>query len=466
MKMNDNIMKTTYVFIGLFALLIVYLLGYVLLKSDEDINNPYNKRQNLFAEKVIRGTIYSSDMTALALTETDEEGNEKRVYPYNDLFCHVVGSFDMGRYCLESAYNFELLTTDKSIIEEVKAELNNEKLQGNSIVTTLDINLQSACYKALGDYSGSVIVMDPKTGDILSMVSKPGYNPNDIKRIWEDIKNDDSGILLNRATQGLYPPGSVFKIFSLGEYIESHKASYMKYSYECEGTIKFTDFSMSCSNKRAHGKIDLLSAFANSCNCAFVNIGNMIDADKMNEYCRDRLFGTELPIDIPYKSSIIKLSDSDSEFMKSQTVIGQGETLVTPIHMCMVMSSIANDGILMNPRFVKEIIDEKGKNVKEFAPKEYKELYTKDDTAILREYLREVVKSGTATRLNKSSMDVYGKTGTAQINTNGKADSWFVGAAKANDGRTYVMAVVLENIDENTSPSIVVTKEIINYLDK
>lgn len=466
MKMNNNIMKTTYVFIGLFMLLIVYLLGYVILKSDEDINNPYNKRQNLLAEKVIRGTIYSGDMVALASTVTDEDGNEKRVYPFDDLFCHVVGSYDMGQYCLESSYNFELLTTESSIIDEVIAELNNEKLQGNSIVTTLDIDLQSACYNALGDYSGSVILMDAVNGDILAMVSKPGYNPNDIKEIWEDIKSDDSGILVNRSTQGLYPPGSVFKLFTLGEYIDSHKSSYIDFSYNCEGTISFADFSMSCSNKRAHGLLDLKGAFANSCNCSFVNMGTMIDADKLNEYCQKRLFNSELPIDIPYKSSSITLSNSDSQFMKSQTVIGQGETLVTPIHMCLAMSSIANDGILMKPRLVSSIIDENGKTVKKFETDEYKQLYTKEETDVLKEYLREVVESGTATRLNRDNMDIYGKTGTAQISANGKADSWFVGAISTENGKTYAIAVVLENVDENTSPSVVVTKEIINFLDK
>ena len=271
---------------------------------------------------------------------------------------------------------------------------------------------------------------------------------------------------MNRSTQGLYPPGSVFKLFTLGAYIDSHKSSYIDFSYKCEGTISFADFSMSCSNKRAHGLLDLTGAFANSCNCSFVNMGTMIDADKLNEYCEKRLFNCELPIDIPYKSSSITLSNSDSEFMKSQTVIGQGETLVTPIHMCMVMSSIANDGILMKPRLVSRIIDERGKTVKNIDTDEYKQLYTKEETDVLKEYLREVVKNGTATRLKRDNMDIYGKTGTAQISTNGKADSWFVGGVSTENGKTYAIAVVLENIDENTAPAVVVTKEIINFLDK
>ena len=323
---------------GLFGLLAVYFVSYVLFQGKKDINNTYNKRQEILAEKIVRGTIYSRDDRPLAETNKDENGNEYRYYPYNELFCHVVGSYDKGQYGLELAYNFDLLTTNTSIIQEVSAEINGTKLQGNSIKTTLDIDLQSICLDALGDYEGSVVLMDASTGDILSMVSKPLYNPNNIVDLWDSIKNSDNGVLVNRATQGLYPPGSIFKIFTLGEYIDSHKKSYIDYSYNCEGTIKFVDFSMSCSNKRPHGAMNLTQAFANSCNCTFVNIGTMIDAEVLNKYCEERLFNSELPLDIAYNESEITLSNSDSEFIKCQTVIGQGETLVTPVHMCMVMS--------------------------------------------------------------------------------------------------------------------------------
>ena len=464
-KMNNNILKATYIFVGLFVILAVYLLVYLFTDSREDINNSYNKRQELLAQKVMRGSIYASDMTALAKTVVDEDGNETRVYPYDELFCHVVGSYDMGTYGLESSYNFELLTANQSIIDEIIADFNNEKLAGNSIVTTLDVKLQSACYEALGDYDGAVLIMDATTGNILSMVSKPDYNPNDIAEIWNEIKSDGNGVLLNRVTQGLYPPGSVFKLFTLGKYIDSYKDTYEDFLYDCTGSVSFTDYSMSCSNKKAHGKLNLLSAFANSCNCAFVNMGMAITSDDLREYCNSKLFNSELPLVISYKKSSFTLSNSDNEFIKCQTVIGQGETLVTPVHMCMVMSSIVNDGILMKPRFVDRIIDANGNTVKSIVTEEYVELYSKEDAAMLKEYLREVVESGTAYRLKSDNMDVYGKTGTAQISTTGKADSWFVGGIETEDGEKYAIAVVLENVDENTSPSVTVTKEILKALD-
>ncbi len=466
MKNNNNIMKTTYIFTGLFMLLAIYLVGYVVFQSKKDINNTYNKRQDILAEKVVRGTIYSNDFKPLAITKIDENNKEYRYYPYNELFCHVVGSFDKGQYGLELVHNFDLLTANSSIVEEVVAEVNGVKLQGNSIKTTLDINLQEICLNALGDYKGSVVIMDAMTGDVLSMVSNPYYNPNEIANIWDDIKNSENGILMNRATQGLYPPGSIFKIFTLGEFIDSHKKSYIDYSYNCEGTIKFVDFSMSCSYKKPHGNVNLTSALANSCNCAFVNIGTMIDAEVLNKYCKDKLFNKELPLDILHKKSQITLSNSDSEFIKCQTVIGQGETLVTPIHMCMVMSSIVNDGMLMKPRLVTEILDSNNNVVKKYNVTEYDQLYTANEATTLKEYMREVVTNGTAYRLNHDKLYVYGKTGTAQISTAGKADSWFIGGIELDTNTKYAIAVVLENINENTLPAIVVTKEIMNSLDK
>ncbi len=465
-SVKSNILKTTYVFAALFVLLGAYLLYYVIVESSGDISNPYNKRTELFEESVVRGTIYADDLTVLARTDTAEDGTETRVYPYNELFCHIVGSFDKGKYGLESTYDFQLLGTNASIIDSVVAELNNEKLMGNSIVTTLNVELQNICYEALEDYDGAVMVMNATTGDVLAMVSKPDYNPNDISKIWEDIRDDDSGVLLNRVTQGLYPPGSVFKLFTLGAYMDQHSTNYEKYSYECSGTVDFVDFTMSCSNKRAHGLMNLKSAFANSCNCTFVDLGSNMNIDRFFEYCESKMFNRDLPIELPHKLSSYTLTDNDSEFIKSQTVIGQGETLVTPIHMCLVMSSIANDGVLMKPRFVTDIIDYQGNIVESFDTEEYTELYTAEEAELLKEYLREVVNSGTAYRLKSDTMDVYGKTGTAQVNTTGITDSWFVGGVETADGQVYALAVVLENVTENTSPAIVVSKEIIKGLDK
>lgn len=464
-KMNDNILKITYVFIGLFAILAVYLVIYILTDGREDINNPYNKRQELLEKKVLRGNIYSNDMDILAETIIDEEGNEKRNYPYDELFCHIIGNrYDTGSYGLELSYKFDLLSYNQSIVDELLADFNEKKLQGNSIITTLDVDLQDACYEALGKYEGAVVIMDAVTGDILSMVSKPDYNPNNISGIWDDIKNDKKGVLLNRATQGLYTPGSIFKLFVLGEYIRSYNETYDEYLYTCKGKINYSDFSLKCSNGKAHGKLDLSEAFAKSCNCSFADIGLKTDTDSLKAYCNNKLFNSNLPLEIPYSKSSYVLNVYDSEFMKIQTYIGQGETLVTPIHMCMVMSSIVNDGILMKPRIVSKIIDKKGNTIENTDISQYGSLYTKNEADLLKKYLGEVVNSGTATKLKNDKADVYGKTGTAQIDSNGLANSWFVGGIETQD-KKLAISVVIEKVDDNTSPAVSVTKDIIKTLD-
>jgi peptidoglycan glycosyltransferase len=255
-------------------------------------------------------------------------------------------------------------------------------------------------------------------------------------------------------------------LFVLGEYIRSYNETYDEYLYTCKGKINYSDFSLKCSNGKAHGKLDLSEVFAKSCNCSFADIGLKTDTDSLKAYCNNKLFNSNLPLEIPYSKSSYVLNVNNSEFMKIQTYIGQGETLVTPIHMCMVMSSIVNDGMLMKPRLVTELIDANDNIVKKIDASEYKKLYTSDEASNLKTYLREVVTSGTAYRLNDENKYIYGKTGTAQISTAGKADSWFVGGIELNDGSKYSIAVVIENIDDNTSPAIVVTKEIIKSLDK
>ena len=464
--MNKNILKTTYIFAGLFVILVIYLICYQTFNSHSDINNSYNKRQDLFSKKVVRGTIYSKDMDELAVTIKDSDNTEKRTYPYDDLFCHVVGSFDMGKSGLELAYNFELLESEEPFINKILADINNEKVKGNNIVTTLSVDLQKVCSEQLKNYKGAIVIMDAVNGDILAMCSNPGFNPNEIASIWDQIKNDNSGCLVNRATSGLYPPGSTFKLFTLGNFLNVNK-DYASFSYKCLGTFNEGDTNISCSNKRAHGTQDLTEAFANSCNCAFVNIGSTFDFDQFNEYCSSKLFNSKLPLEIEYKSSKFLLKNNSSDFLKSQTVIGQGETLVTPIHMCMVMSSIANDGILMKPRLVTSITDYSEKTVKEIKPVKYKDLYSKEDARTLQDFLTAVVDNGTATRLKNTAKKVYGKTGTAQLSsTDGIADSWFVGAIETEHEKKYAFSIVLENVDENTSPATAVAKQIIGALNE
>ena len=226
-NVNRETTFITYFFLILFLGLMAYYIYFQQVKSEEFINSPYNTLQDLFAEHVTRGSIVSADGEVIAQTTTDSEGNEVREYPYGRLFSHVVGYNSNGKAGLEKQMNFELLRSHEHILTQIVNDIRDQKNPGDSVITNLNYKLQSVAYDALGDYDGAVIAMDPDTGKILCMVSKPDYNPNTIAQEWDEIRQDsESSVLVNRATQGKYAPGSVFKIFTLLEYYRENKDDY------------------------------------------------------------------------------------------------------------------------------------------------------------------------------------------------------------------------------------------------
>ena len=449
--LNKDIYKVSAVFALIFLALCIYIIYFVVVKSGTVINNSYNKRSAVLSETTLRGSIISADGEVLAYTETDSDGNEERVYPYGSIFAHVVGFTDNGGLGLESSYNYYLLTSHSGLFSQIYNEFLGEKVSGDNIITTLDTELQTYVYNALGDNEGAVIVMDPETGDILAMVSAPTFDPNTISQDWDEISADeDSSVLYNRATQSALTPGSTFKIFTLLEYYRENNGDVSSYSFECSGSITYDSNTLSCSDKKQHGSVDAVSSFAYSCNSSFANIGLSLNLDEFRENNEALLFNSELPLDISYSKSSFTLDSSSSSFMVMQTAIGQGETTMTPIHLALITCAIANDGILMTPRLVSEIQTSAGRTVKTFAVSEYSRLLTSDEASFLKEAMRMVVTDGTASVLNTSSYTAYGKTGTADTSSledSNYTHSWFTGFAES-DGETVVVCVMIENSEE------------------
>ena len=248
-----------------------YMVYFNVVRSKDIINSPYNVRLDSMADRVVRGKILDRDGNVLAETKVDDNGTEKRVYPYGELYAHVVGYDSKGKSGLESAENFNLLTSNAFFVEKFVKEFQEEKNVGDSVVTTLDTNLQQAAYNALGSYKGAVIVMEVSTGKILSMVSKPDFDPNTIGKNWESITTGEESVLLNRVTQGAYAPGSVFKLVTTLAYMRENNA-YANYSYTCESEIEHEGTTIHCAKNRKHGEEDLLTSLANSCNTSFFKL--------------------------------------------------------------------------------------------------------------------------------------------------------------------------------------------------
>ena len=446
-SVRKEIYVTAVIFGILFISMIAYFLRFLIVDSKEFIYNSYNSRFSVFADDVVRGSIYTADGRAIAKTAKDDEGNEVRVYPDERLFSHTVGYVGHGMAGLEANYSFDLLKSHISLSDQINNSLTGQKSMGDSLYTTLNYDAQKAAYDGLGMFDGAVIAMDPDTGKVVAMVSKPDYNPNTIDKYWDDINDAEKGdsALLNRATNGAYPPGSTFKIITTLAYLREGNSSF-DFTYNCNGKFQVDDYTIHCSSNKSHGQEDLLKAFSNSCNSAYASMGVELDRDKFQSTAEDLLFNKQLPtLFNGTKASKFKISNDTKESIVAQTAIGQGKTTVSPLHMCMLVSSIANNGTLMEPYLVDRIISDDGEVVSETEPVSYGRIMTSQEVGLLNQYMEAVVTDGTAEKVNFGDLKVYGKTGTAEYTENKKiTHSWFVGYAVDEGGKKLAIAVIME----------------------
>ncbi|MDO4678379.1 MAG: penicillin-binding transpeptidase domain-containing protein [Eubacteriales bacterium] len=445
-----------------FVLIFVSLIGYVVyfnaVKSEDFINSPYNTRQDTFSDRVVRGAIQSSDGQVLAQTNVYEDGTEERVYPYENIFAHVVGYDSNGKSGLESEANFQLLTSNQFFLDQMKNELRGSKNMGDTVVSTLNASLQATAYNALGDRRGAVVAIEPSTGKILVEVSKPDFDPNTIAENWDWLVSDENNSsLLNRATNGAYPPGSTFKVIMALDYFRS-KGSFEGYSYLCQGSITLDEHTISCYNGTVHGQEDFYSAFASSCNCAFADMGSNMGAASMRKTAEELLFNKKLPLP-SYKKSSFTLEKNSPVPLIMQTAIGQGNTLVSPMHMALITSAIANGGVLMKPYLIDQVKSSDGEVIKTTEPEVYKKLMTTNEANLLGKLMKKVVESGTASALSGRGYTAAGKTGSAEFDENGSSHSWFIGYSNV-DNPDIAVAVIVENGGTGSQAAVPIAGEI------
>ena len=244
---NRSILFVTYLMAGLFVCMMGYFGYFLQSRSENVINNSYNSRLDRFADRIVRGELLSSDGRVLARTEEGEDGQERRVYTYGSLFAHVIGYSDHGKTGLEALANFYLLSSHMNLAEQTINELSGVKNKGDHVITTLNIELQETAAAALGDRRGAVLAMEPDTGKILALVSNPGYDPNTLAQDWDRLISEENkeAQLLNRGTQGLYPPGSTFKILTMLEYVREHPADWQEFTFDCDGAYETGEYTIS-----------------------------------------------------------------------------------------------------------------------------------------------------------------------------------------------------------------------------
>ena len=432
------------IFILLFTAMSIYICTYTYDHQDELFENDYNHREEKLLSQNLRGMIYSADGKVLAQTVAYEDGTEERDYPYANLFSHIIGYDTMGRSGVEALENRTLVESGLSIQEKTSYDDKGRKYPGNNVYTTLDTGLQEAASQALGIYKGAIVVTEVSTGKILACVSKPDFDPNTIEEEWTSLTEDnESGKLVNRATQGKYPPGSTFKILDSIEYLQEHDGSCSGYSYNCSGSFSRDGAAIHCFHNEVHGSVDFASSFAHSCNCSFANIGTGLDRSSFAQTLKSLYFNTQLPFELSSSVSNASLSSSSTTDDVVQLSIGQGTTVMSPLHLNMITGMIANHGEMMKPYVVDRVTTASGTVLSSASPTSLGQLISEEVSDQMITLMRGVITGGTASKLKSASYEAAGKTGSAEFEEGtSNSHAWFTGFAPASDPEICVTVVI------------------------
>lgn len=472
-KLKKSIIKILIVFSSAFMLLIGYLSYFVVFQGQSIVSRPDNKRLKDKENQVLRGSIYDRNMNSIAQSQRLSDNTQKRVYRegYSQPYAAILGycSNIYGSSGLESKYASTLMDSNMANpLKVFKDVISGSEVKGNNLVLTTDSELTKTAYDALGDNRGAVVALNPGTGEVLAMVSKPVFNPATIDADWNTlIKQNDAGPFINRATQPrMYPPGSTFKVIVASEALE-HIPDIESRIFYCKGNLKIGNYTLSDFGNESHGKINMKEALTVSCNITFGTIGMELGADTLKAGAEDFMFNKTVDyFDLPVNESKFPTISKDRKDSLAQSSIGQYEVTVTPFEMALVASTIANGGTMMKPYLIKSVKDSYGDVISTTKPSVLAKPIKPETAEKVKEMMIDVVKKGTGKSSKISGIEVAGKTGTAEVGKNVPAHSWFIAFAPA-DNPQIAVSVIIENGETGGGKAAAAAKKIIEeYLKK
>jgi peptidoglycan glycosyltransferase len=442
----------------LFASLLVSttLIQYVFAA---DLNaRPDNRRTLLSTYARDRGDILVGERAIATSEESDDEFKYQRIYSPGERYAHVTGfySFYGASGGLEQSENALLSgSSDKLFYRRVSDLFTGRRPQGATIETTLDAAVQKAADDGLQGVTGAAVALDPSTGAVLALVSHPTFDPNsvaghdlgEVEQNYAALNDDPDRPLVDRAIAGdLYPPGSTFKVVTAAAALTSGE-------YTPESTLyggAVLDLPQTDAGLPNHdgvacsptGEISLTDALVVSCNPAFGEIGLDLGGAALQDQA-DR-FGFGDTVQIPMRVTPSSVPSDMNPPQTAQAAIGQYDVRVTPVQMAMVAAGVGNRGRVMQPYLVQSVIGSDLSVIETSSPTELSEAVPSDVAAQLRDMMVQVVQRGTGVAAQIPGVDVAGKTGTAEHGDEGKAHSWFIAFAPADDPEIAV-AVVVEN---------------------
>ncbi len=436
--MNGPLRNSFIVVLLMFGALVFATSWWTVFAAEDLRENPQNRRALLEEERIKRGRILARDGEVLARSRPIAGKRYIRRYPTGELFSHAVGySYtSIGRAALEQSQN-DPLTGRRTELVGVIDSLFGEDRVGDEITTTLDARAQRVARERLAGQSGSVVALDVDTGEVLVMASTPGFDPNtvDETRTFAALNRDDSAPLLNRATQGLYPPGSTFKVVTAAAALDSG-------DYTPETRVNgrnakpISGVPLNNFGNQDYGDITLTEALTRSVNTVWAEVGTKLGGRTMRDYMERFGFYADPELDLPpeeiFPSGVVKrgrrVRPTNDAVDVGRMAIGQGDLLATPIQMAMVAQTVANGGVRLRPHLVKKIVDPDGRTQDEIEPEEAERVISKETASALTAMMKNVVREGTGTAAALQGVEVAGKTGTAELNIEQRINQpWFIG---------------------------------------
>ena len=459
--MNRQIVQLFGLIVVLFGVLIGFTSWWSVFDAKALKEKEANKRPLLEQQQIKRGRILAADGTVLARSVAKGSGANRRYvrrYPEGALYGHPIGySFvRQGDSEFEKFHNDELVG-EESEFGSILDQLRGRNQEGNDIVTNIEPEAQRA---ALGDLEaagfGAVVAIEPSSGRVKVMASNPPYDPNrvpyELKKLNE---NELEAPLLDRATQGEFPPGSTFKVVTAAAGLDSGTIT-PETAIDAPGTLDVQGQPLQNDFNEDFGPITLDTALTNSVNTWFAQLGEQVGEETLFEYMDRFGFNATPAIDLPedqvYPSGVYeegKLLGPGDPIDIARVAIGQERLLVTPLQMAEVAAAVANGGKLMKPQIWSRVIDPDGRVVKSLDPAQYSQPIDEQTAVELTTAMEGVVSEGTGTNAAIPGVPVAGKTGTAETPGNEACgggseenQAWFIGFAPADEPKIAIAATV------------------------
>jgi peptidoglycan glycosyltransferase len=439
-------------------------LNYVQIFAAEEIaSNQANIRKLLREYSIKRGDILTNDGVTIATSRrTGGRFKYRRVYPEGELYGHITGFYSIlyGKTAIESTYDDQLLG-DSGVLsmQDIEDRLFESGEEGDDVKLTIESELQETAQAALGGERGSVVALDPTTGQVKALWNNPSYDPsplasfeNQTQKEYRDSLDPKSlkSPLLNIATSRGYPPGSTFKVVTAAAALESGEYTPTSPTFPDPVALDLpqTDDTLTnFTNTSCQGgqRIDLFTALTISCDTTFAILGLEIFPE-IFDMAEGLGFNEPIPFDTGTVASLFPDIGDENQPSRAKAAIGQQDVVATPLQMALVAATVANDGEVPRPRMVDQILDPSGGIVRTYDPETLGEAMSSQTAADLTEMMVAAVNdpSGTGGAAALPDVDVAGKTGTAQTVEGANPHTWFISFAPADDPQIAI-AVIVEN---------------------